>query len=58
MIRSMTGFGRAENQDADYRITVDMKSVNNRYLDFNIRMPKKYAAFWKGNIRRRKPWKI
>jgi uncharacterized protein (TIGR00255 family) len=45
MIRSMTGFGRAENQDADYRITVDMKSVNNRYLDFNIRMPKKYAAF-------------
>lgn len=45
MIRSMTGFGRAETSDGDYRLTVEMKSVNNRYLDFNIRMPKKLGAF-------------
>ena len=45
MIKSMTGFGRAEVQDADYKFTVEMKSVNHRYLDFNIKMPKKFSFF-------------
>lgn len=45
MISSMTGFGRAERSTEGYKITVEMKSVNNRYLDMNIRMPKKFAAF-------------
>ena len=43
MIRSMTGFGRAEMSDQHRKLTVEMKAVNNRYLDLNIRMPKKYA---------------
>jgi len=45
MICSMTGFGRAEDGDDSYRIIVEMRSVNNRYLDLNIRMPKKFNAF-------------
>lgn len=45
MIKSMTGFGRAEIQDPDYKFTVEMKSVNHRYLDFNIKMPKKFSFF-------------
>ncbi len=42
VIRSMTGFGRAEVTTDKRKLTVEMKSVNNRYLDFNIRMPKKF----------------
>ncbi len=45
MIKSMTGFGRCEVQEADRKITVEMKSVNHRYLDVNIRMPKKLNLF-------------
>ena len=45
MIKSMTGFGRAELHDAEKKITVEVKSVNHRYLDFNIRMPKKFSPF-------------
>lgn len=45
MIKSMTGFGRAEAADADRKFIVEIKSVNHRYLDFNIRMPKKFCFF-------------
>ena len=45
MIKSMTGFGRAEIQDKEKKITVEMKGVNHRYLDVNIRMPKKLNFF-------------
>lgn len=45
MINSMTGFGRAEVQDTDKRFAVEIKSVNHRYLDFNIKMPKKLSFF-------------
>ena len=45
MIKSMTGFGRAEAVNDLRKITVEMKSVNNRYFDCNIRLPKKYSAF-------------
>ena len=40
MVTSMTGYGRAERSDGKCRITVEIKSVNNRYLDLNLRMPK------------------
>ena len=40
MMKSMTGFGRAELLDEEKKITVEMKSVNHRYLDINMRMPK------------------
>ena len=45
MIKSMTGFGRAELIDEEKKITVEMKSVNHRYLDVNMRMPKKFSVF-------------
>ncbi|MGN0274017.1 MAG: YicC/YloC family endoribonuclease [Chordicoccus sp.] len=44
MICSMTGFGRAEAADETRKLTVEIKSVNNRYLDFNIRMPKSMSS--------------
>ena len=45
MIKSMTGFGRCEVSEAERKITVEMKSVNHRYLDVNIKMPKKLNFF-------------
>ena len=45
MIKSMTGFGRAELIDEEKKITVEMKSVNHRYLDINMRMPKEIQRF-------------
>ncbi|MDD7739151.1 MAG: YicC family protein [Lachnospiraceae bacterium] len=45
MIKSMTGFGRAEMSNSDRRITVEIKSVNHRYLDFNVKLPKKLSCF-------------
>ena len=45
MIKSMTGFGRCEVQEAERKIVVEMKSVNHRYLDVNIKMPKKLNFF-------------
>ncbi len=45
MIKSMTGFGRCEIQEGDRKITVEMKAVNHRYLDINIKMPKKLSFF-------------
>ncbi len=40
MIKSMTGFGRSEYTDEEYRIIVEMKSVNHRYLDLGIKLPR------------------
>ena len=45
MIKSMTGFGRCEIQKDAKKFTVELKSVNHRYLDVNIRMPKKLNFF-------------
>lgn len=45
MIKSMTGFGRCEIQKEARKFTVELKSVNHRYLDVNIRMPKKLNFF-------------
>lgn len=45
MIKSMTGFGRCEVQKDARKFTVELKSVNHRYLDVNIRMPKKLNFF-------------
>lgn len=45
MIKSMTGFGRSELVKEDRKITVEMKSVNHRYLDVNMKMPKKLNYF-------------
>ena len=45
MIKSMTGFGRCGIQKGSRKYTVELKSVNHRYLDVNIRMPKKLNFF-------------
>ncbi len=45
MIKSMTGFGRYELTEGTRKYTVEMKSVNHRYLDVNIKMPKKLYMF-------------
>ena len=45
MIKSMTGFGRCEITDGERKFTVELKGVNHRYLDVNIRMPKKLNFF-------------
>ena len=45
MIKSMTGFGRCEVAEGQRRFVVEMKGVNHRYLDVNIRMPKKLNFF-------------
>ena len=45
MIKSMTGFGRAAKEIDGYVISVEIKSVNHRYLEAGIKMPKKLNAF-------------
>jgi uncharacterized protein (TIGR00255 family) len=40
MPHSMTGFGRAEQKNGRFEITVEIRSLNNRYLDINLRLPK------------------
>ena len=45
MIKSMTGFGRCEVSEGTRKMTVEMKSVNHRYLDVNMKMPKKLNFF-------------
>ena len=42
MVKSMTGYGRAEETLNGCTITVELRSVNNRYLDCNVRMPRIY----------------
>ena len=48
MIKSMTGFGRSEVSDSDRKITIEMKSVNHRYFEPGIKMPKKLNAYEAG----------
>lgn len=50
MIKSMTGFGRFEVTENNRKFTVEMKAVNHRYLDVNIKMPKK-LNFFESSIR-------
>ena len=41
----MTGFGRYEVTTDDCKLSVEMKSVNHRYLDLSIKMPRQFNAF-------------
>lgn len=42
MVRSMTGFGRGQGLDAGLEFTVELRSVNSRYFEFNCRLPRGY----------------
>lgn len=48
MLKSMTGFGRFEVTTDECKISVEMKSVNHRYLDLSLKMPKKFNYFEAG----------
>lgn len=61
MIKSMTGFGRSEYNDGKRNIIVEVKSVNHRYNDINLKMPRRYSfaeerlkSMIKGIVRRGK----
>lgn len=41
MIKSMTGFGRGESVSEDCKVTVEIKAVNHRYCDLNMKLPRK-----------------
>ena len=45
MIRSMTGFGRARAEAADKDITVEIRAVNSRYFDCNVKAPRVFAPY-------------
>ncbi|CCZ04700.1 MAG: YicC family protein [Clostridiales bacterium] len=45
MVKSMTGFGRSELSENNRKLTIEMKSVNHRYLDVNIKLPKKFNFY-------------
>lgn len=50
MLKSMTGFGRFEASKDDRKVVVEMKSVNHRYLELGVKIPKK-LIFLENNIR-------
>ena len=45
MIQSMTGFGRGEVSNDRYKVVIEMKSVNHRYCDIMVRLPRKLNFF-------------
>ena len=51
MIHSMTGFGRAEKRILDREVTVEIRSVNNRFKDVIVRMPRNFAAL-EGDVKK------
>ena len=56
MIKSMTGFGRGEYSDGKRNVTAEIRTVNHRYSDINVKMPKRYSFAEEGikNIVRNK----
>ena len=50
-MNSMTGFGRAEIEENGIKMAVELKSVNHRFLDMNIRMPR-FMLFLEDYMRR------
>ena len=44
MIRSMTGYGRAEVRGVRLSLTVECKSLNHRHLDIVVKLPRAFSA--------------
>jgi uncharacterized protein (TIGR00255 family) len=44
MIRSMTGFGKATHQDASFTVVAEVRSLNSKFLDLSIRVPRRYFS--------------
>ena len=51
MLRSMTGYGRSKYENDSREYTVEIKSVNNRYSDISIKMPRN-ISFLEDNIKK------
>ncbi|MDF2671713.1 MAG: hypothetical protein K0R67_4019 [Paenibacillus sp.] len=51
MIRSMTGFGQAEGTTYVFRIQVELRTVNNRYCEIAVRMPREWLV-WEDRVKR------
>ena len=45
MIKSMTGFGNILLSNSLYSLTIDIKSINSRYLDCKIKLPKQIEQY-------------
>ena len=45
MMKSMTGFGKASVEDEAYRVNIEIKSVNHRFLDVQLKLPTGMSAF-------------
>lgn len=45
MLKSMTGFGRAEGDTALGKVVAEVRSVNHRYSDINLKLPRRFASF-------------
>ena len=50
MLKSMTGFGAAAVENDDYKVTVELKAVNQRFLELNFHMPRQFGQ-WEENLR-------
>ncbi len=50
MLKSMTGFGAAVVENDDYKVTVELKAVNQRFLELNFHMPRQFGQ-WEENLR-------
>ena len=50
MLKSMTGFGAAAVENDDYKVTVELKAVNQRFLEMNFHMPRQFGQ-WEENLR-------
>lgn len=50
MVKSMTGYGHYEEVTGEYKVTAEIKSVNHRYCDMGIKLPKKFNAL-EGKLR-------
>lgn len=48
--RSMTGYGAGTAETTDYRVVVEMKAVNQRFLEIALHMPRAFGA-WEGDLR-------
>lgn len=52
VIRSMTGYGQGQEVAGDLRVTVELKTVNNRFADVRFRLPGELAG-WEAQVRRK-----
>ena len=43
MIKSMTGFGQVSKEDGQVQITAELRTLNSKFLDLNLRLPKVFS---------------